>query len=109
MAFRSGVYIVPTNRWYIERTVWLIAGVVLMIGTALARWVNPWFVLLVVATGIASIVVSLTGFCVVGNVLYRFGFQPALARPAAGRPRAVSSTCVVIPLIRAPASTGGCR
>ena len=29
MAFRSGVYIVPTNRWYIERAVWLVAG---------ARW-----------------------------------------------------------------------
>ena len=30
MAFRSGIYIVPTHRWYIERTVWLIAGVVLL-------------------------------------------------------------------------------
>ena len=26
MAFRKGVYIVPTSHWYIERTVWLIAG-----------------------------------------------------------------------------------
>jgi hypothetical protein len=24
MTLRSGVYIVPTDRWYIERTVWLI-------------------------------------------------------------------------------------
>jgi hypothetical protein len=28
MALRSGVHIVPTDRWYIERTVWLVAGVV---------------------------------------------------------------------------------
>jgi hypothetical protein len=36
MAIRSGVYIVPTNEWYIERTVWLIAGVVLLASTAMA-------------------------------------------------------------------------
>ncbi|MGA2511555.1 MAG: hypothetical protein ABSG27_15150, partial [Candidatus Acidiferrales bacterium] len=39
MALRSGVYIVPTNRWYIERTVWLIAGVVLLASTAMALFV----------------------------------------------------------------------
>ena len=26
MTLRTGIYIVPTHRWYIERTVWLIAG-----------------------------------------------------------------------------------
>jgi hypothetical protein len=54
MAFRKGIYIVPTHRWYIERTVWLVAGFVLLTGTSLAYWVNPFFVLLVIATGIAS-------------------------------------------------------
>jgi hypothetical protein len=79
MAFRSGIYIVPTNRWYIERTVWLIAGLVLLLGTALAALVNPWFVLIVIATGIASVTVAFTGFCVVGNVLKRVGFHSMLA------------------------------
>ena len=41
MALRSGIYIVPTHRWYIERTVWLIAGVVLLVSTALAALVHP--------------------------------------------------------------------
>lgn len=80
MAFRSGVYIVPTNAWYIERTVWLIAGLVLLTGTALAHYVHPWFILLVHATALASIGVSLTGFCIVGNILARVGFTPKLAR-----------------------------
>ena len=86
MAFRSGVYIVPTHRWYIERTVWLIAGIVLLASTALAAFVRPLWVLLVIATGIASIVVSLTGFCIVGNVLSRLGFTPMLGArdPARG-------------------------
>jgi hypothetical protein len=78
MALRSGIYIVPTNRWYIERTVWLIAGIVLIAGTALAAFVQPLWALLIIATGIASVTVALTGFCVVGNVLKRFGFSPML-------------------------------
>jgi hypothetical protein len=88
MTRRSGIYMVPTHRWYIERTVWLIAGVVIMIATALAWFINPLFVLLVVATALASIGVSLTGYCVVGNVLARLGFTPMLGRPdwQPGRP-----------------------
>ncbi len=79
MAFRSGVYVVPTHRWYIERTVWLIAGFVLLSSTTLAALVQPYWILLVIATGLASIGVSLTGFCLVGNILVRCGFTPMLA------------------------------
>jgi hypothetical protein len=88
MTRRSGIYMVPTHRWYIERTVWLIAGVVIMIATALAWFIDPLFVLLVAATALASIGVSLTGYCVVGNVLARLGFTPMLGRPdwQPGRP-----------------------
>jgi hypothetical protein len=81
MSAGKGVYIVPTNRWYIERTVWFIAGIVLLTGTALAAWLDPRWVWLIIATAFASITVGLTGFCIVGNVLARLGFQPALARP----------------------------
>lgn len=78
MALRSGVYIVPTNKWYIERTVWLIAGVVLLVSTALALFVNRIWILGVIATGLVSINVGLTGFCPVGNLLRLFGFTPML-------------------------------
>ena len=84
MAFRRGIYIVPTNQWYIERTVWLIAGTVLLAGTSLALWVNPYFILFVVATALVSIGVGLTGFCPVGNVLYRLGLKPKLGDPNRG-------------------------
>jgi hypothetical protein len=84
MALRRGLYVVPTHRWYIERTVWLIAGLVLLASTTLALLVHPFWVALVIATAWASIAVSLTGFCLVGNILYRLGFTPMLGR-AAGR------------------------
>lgn len=80
MAMRSGVYIVPTHRWYIERTVWLIAGLVLLASTTLAAVLRPVWVVGVMATGLASILVALTGFCVVGNILRLFGFTPMLGR-----------------------------
>jgi hypothetical protein len=78
MATRTGTYIVPTHRWYIERTVWLIAGMVLVASTALALLWNPLAILGVTATGLFSINVALTGFCPVGNVLRLFGFTPML-------------------------------
>jgi hypothetical protein len=81
MKLRSGIYIVPTDRWYIERTVWLIAGGFLILGTTLAAVVNPLWALLIVGVGGASIAVALTGFCIVGNVLHLIGFNPLLGRP----------------------------
>lgn len=78
MALRTGVYIVPTERWYIERTVWLIAGIVLLVSTALALLVQKLCMLGVIATGLVSINVAFTGFCPVGNVLRLFGFSPML-------------------------------
>lgn len=78
MALRTDLYIVPTHRWYIERTVWLIAGIVLLTGAVLALLVQPLWILTVTATGLVSINVALTGFCPVGNVLRLFGFTPML-------------------------------
>ena len=85
MTLRKGIYVVPTDRWYIERTVWLIAGLVLLASTALAVWVNPLWIFGVIATGLVSINVAFTGFCPIGNVLKLIGFKPALGAPNSGR------------------------
>ena len=79
-----GPYIVPTHYWYIERTVWLIAGIVLLCSTTLALLWNPLWILGVTVTGLVSINVSLTGFCPLGNVLQFLGFTPMLGS-ATGR------------------------
>ena len=80
MSARERWYIVPTDRWYIERAVWLVAGVVLLVATALAVLWHPLAVVAVMVTAAASVTVALTGFCIVGNVLALLGFRPALAR-----------------------------
>jgi hypothetical protein len=76
------VYIVPVDRWYIERAVWLIAGLVLLTSTTLAWLVDPRFIVFVAITGLTSVSVAFTGFCPVGNVLYRFGLRGLLADPS---------------------------
>jgi hypothetical protein len=76
---------VPVDRWYIERAVWLIAGFVLLASTALAWLVDPRFIVFVAITGLTSVSVAFTGFCPVGNILYRFGLPALLSdlsRPA---------------------------
>jgi len=78
LKLRSGVYIVPTDKWYIERTVWLIAGIVLLASTAMALLVNKLFMFGVIATGLVSINVAFTGFCPVGSALRMLGFSPML-------------------------------
>jgi|SRR5271166_3724223 len=81
MTMPKGIYIVPTDRWYIERTVWLIAGLVLLASTVLAALVHPLFIFGVILTGLVSINVAFTGFCPVGNVLKLLGFKAALGAP----------------------------
>src|SRR5262252_4296517 len=76
------LYIVPTDRWYIERAVWLIAGFVLLTSTTLAWLVDPRFIVFVAITGLTSVSVAFTGFCPVGNILYRFGLPALLADPS---------------------------
>src|SRR5687767_2211890 len=80
MALRSGIYIVPTHRWYIERTVWLIAGIYLLSATALAALRNPLWVAAIIVMGMVSVNVALTGFCIIGNGLKLLGFTPMLGR-----------------------------
>ena len=87
MALRSGIYIVPTHRWYIERTVWLVAGVVLVLATLLAALVNPLWILAVTATGVISINVAFTGLCPLGNLLQLAGMKPMLGTPTDGHRR----------------------
>jgi len=78
---RPGIYIAPLDEWYIERAVWLIAGIVLLASTILAWLVDPRCIGLVAITGLTSIWVSLTGLCPVGNVLHRLGLRGRLADP----------------------------
>ena len=80
---RKGIYVVRTDSWYIERMVWLIAGLVLLASTTLAVLLDRWWIGGVIITGLVSINVAFTGFCPIGNTLKLLGFKAALAAPNA--------------------------
>lgn len=75
---RWDIYLVKTHIWYIERMVWIIAGCIMFTAAILAAFVNINWVFLVLCVGLSSVMVSLTGFCLVGNILYRLGVMPLL-------------------------------
>jgi hypothetical protein len=77
---RRGLYLVRTDCWYLERLVWLVAGVDMLGSTLLAWLVHPLWALSILFVGICSVLVALTGFCIVGNVLYRIGVEPLLQK-----------------------------
>jgi len=76
MGNRSGIFLVKTDWWYVERMVWLIAGGDVLASSVLAAVHHPNWTFSILFVGLCSILVATTGFCVVGNILYLLGAQP---------------------------------
>jgi len=76
MEKRSGVFLVKTDWWYIERLVWLIAGTDVVLSSILTVVHNPNWAFSILFVGFCSIMVATTGFCIVGNILYFLGVRP---------------------------------
>ncbi len=69
------MYTAPTDRWYLERVIWLIAGSIILISTTLAVFVNSYWIILTLAAGINLIIFSFTGFCIMANILVKAGIK----------------------------------
>ncbi|HEX9021089.1 MAG TPA: hypothetical protein VF903_07500, partial [Nitrospirota bacterium] len=70
------VFLVRTDWWYIERLVWLIAGIDVSGSSLLTAAHHPNWAFSIFFVGMCSILVALTGFCFIGNILYVFGVKP---------------------------------
>ncbi len=70
------MYIAKTDRWYLERVIWLMAGVIILISSVLAVLVNPYWLILTIAAGINLVIFAFTGFCFMANILVKTGFKP---------------------------------
>jgi len=70
------MFIAKTDRWYLERVIWLVAGSVVLTGSLLAVFVNPYWILLTLFAGINLVIFSLTGFCIMANILVKAGVKP---------------------------------
>jgi hypothetical protein len=70
------MYFAKTDSWYLERLTWLIAGIFTLTGTILAWLHSPYWLILTGLVGINLTIFSLTGFCLVANILYKLGARP---------------------------------
>lgn len=63
----------------IDRAVFVFAGLVVLLGVALAYALNPWWILLTVFAGLNMIQAAFTGFCPAAMVFKRLGLKPGAA------------------------------
>ncbi|MDX1762970.1 MAG: hypothetical protein R3231_01480 [bacterium] len=80
MSTRKGIYWVKTDKWYVERLVWLIAGTDVLVSSILTVLHSPYWIFSILFVGVCSMLVALTGFCLVGNLVYRLGAEARLLR-----------------------------
>ena len=67
------MYMAKTDGWYLERIIWLIAGIFTLGGTILAWLVSPWWLILTGLVGVNLLIFAFTGFCLMANILYKLG------------------------------------
>ncbi|MBX7059156.1 MAG: DUF2892 domain-containing protein [Leptospirales bacterium] len=76
------MYCARTDRWYLERAIWLVAGVITLGSAALSAFVSPYWLILTALVGVNLIVFALSGFCVMANLLVKLGLRSAVAPSA---------------------------
>ncbi len=70
------MYLAPTHKWYLERFVFLIAGIVVLGGTLLGIFVHQYWFAFPILAGINMLIFSFTGFCPMAILLYKLGIRP---------------------------------
>lgn len=69
------MFLANTKSWYIERVVWLMAGVFVMVSLALSRYHHEYWLILTALVGVNLTILSLTGFCPMTVILHKLGLK----------------------------------
>jgi hypothetical protein len=72
------LYFMQTDRWYLERRIYLVVGINLCVASGLALLHSPWWLLFPGFVGVAMVWFASTGFCIMANGLYWLGAEPRL-------------------------------
>jgi hypothetical protein len=63
----------------IDRSVFVFAGMMVLLSVALTHWVSPWFVLFTLFIGVNLIQSAFTGFCPAAMIFRALGAKPGCA------------------------------
>jgi hypothetical protein len=74
------MYIASTDSWYLERAVFLAAGIFTLASALLAWLHSPYWLIFTGFIGANLIIFGTTGFCLMANILYKLGLKPRLQK-----------------------------
>ena len=75
---RWNLYFLQTDRWYLERRIYVTVGVNITLGSILFLAYSPWWGLFTGFVGSAMIWFAATGYCILANILFWIGAEPRL-------------------------------
>jgi hypothetical protein len=67
-----------TDRWYLERRIYLAVGINISLASVLVPVHSVWWLLFTGFVGAAMVWFAATGFCIMANNLYWLGAEPRL-------------------------------
>lgn len=67
------MYLAKTDKWYLERVIWLLAGIFTLTSIFLGYFVSPYWFVLTGVVGLNQIILSVTGFCPMTVFLDKLG------------------------------------
>ena len=101
---RRNLYFMQTDRWYLERRIYLVVGFNISMASILALANSLWWSSFIVFVGGAMVWFAATGYCIMANMLYWLGAEPRLAPETAPSGRcakcAMSPVCINNPRAR---------
>jgi len=71
------MFIANTKTWYMERIIYLLAGIFTATGTALGYFVSPYWLILPALVAVNLLIFAITGFCIMANILNAVGIRSA--------------------------------
>ena len=72
------LYFLQTDKWYLERRIYLTVGINICIASILVLAYSPWWMLFTGFVGCAMVWFAATGYCVLANILLWLGAEPRL-------------------------------
>jgi len=74
------MFLAKTDKWYMERTIPLLAGIFTIVSLGLGILVSPYWFILTGLVGVNQMILSLTGFCPMTILLDRLGCKSRITQ-----------------------------
>jgi hypothetical protein len=79
---RWKLYFMQTDRWYLERRIYLVVGFNISLASVLVLEHSLWWLSFIAFVGAAMVWFAATGYCIMANMLYVLGAEPRLTPEA---------------------------